>query len=1182
MPGPSFQFERVDLDAMRGFQGQGFSVGGLRPGIVVIHGPNTVGKSTLALAMELLLWEQLKAPDGTFLNAQVRVAGQVQERARLQERLVARVDGQTVPASAWVSPETRERYRFSLTDLLQQEQTNQPFGDQLRQEMHGGVDFPAHRRDALAAFSRKGGLTAAYDQAQARVEEQSREQGRQESLEAELRALQAEVAALDGQQRAERSLTALDRALDSLETLLDQEAALAPFAQREALLAGLQDHDDARFQDCRKARDDARAREAGLVRQSGQLLEQLAPLNLSAELREEHALETRDLAAALREAERAAADLGTAYTEAESALTDWRQAHPWLTGPGDPLPELSRETLEGARNLARRFEQTQGLLYAVTELADDLGPEETPPAVPPLAAAAALLDQWLDKQRALEALGWIPELRPRWGAGAWLLLGAGGLAGLAAVALPLRAGAPYGAAAAAAALLLLVLGGLGLRARPGLRADPAGLERDLEAIQAQFAALPIPAFVIRAWTPAEAANAARAIREEAARAEGLVWRNEFRARYLKRKATETSKWRMLQEDAARLVFQLKLPDELGEPFGGYLELFVARLQAGQALRARVTAAQSLHYDATEKLVALGARAAAQLQAFQRAPGTDPGAALAVLARDMDTALRLRAERALVQRQLDELRDTARTAPLDSFLAGLGLQEHTFQEAWETRLRWQPLMARYSATRNLAESLLGQEDHWTPELQALADRHGRPLAYRREDLAGIRAGIRDRLGLAREAVARITGNRDDLVRKQLALEALTRGGTLASLILDRDLAAQNLEALRVRELEGRTLALLIDRLERRGADEDLKPQLQRASELFQQFTRYRYELRFLGGRFQAKEGGRTLDLDQLSAGTRIQLLMAVRLAYVEYQEAADGARLPLFMDEVLANSDDERAMAIIDAIRAMAATGRQIFYFTAQRDEVEKWRTLGGADIQVIDLAEVRRLELQRRIPLAGRDWARPPVPEPGAGSLLDYARAAGAHNPALWIPLGQQHAWLAFAEGEQEALHEALQGGLTTLGQVQGYLETRGGAAAEPLLTTIAILEEAQAQLQAARPRPLGAADLEQADIKGFGDKTRLLESFGQCDGDPRRLLALDIPDVGPKKLRHLRDWLQQGGYLVDQERPAEEILAELKGRYASTLEPGAAGWLAVERFVRMAGEAAAVPASGGEPLTIH
>jgi hypothetical protein len=712
MAAASFQFEQVDLNAMRGFSGQAFKVQGLRPGIVVIHGPNAAGKSTLALAMELLLWKELEAPEGTFLGARVLVGGHPQERARIQGRLVARADGRAVDGSAWISPETRERYRLSLTDLLQKSQTNQPFGRHLGKEMAGGVDFQALRREATAAFSRGRAETGLYNQAQKRVEAQALEQKGQESLESGIRELEATVATLDRHQRAERHLTALDRAMDSLEELLDQDAALAPFADREGLLAALQEHDDTRFQDYRDARDAARTVVDNLEARLDQAETQLAPLNLPPELREVHPLETGRLAAALDEAERAAAETGTSCAEAEAALMGWQQACPWLAGP-EGLPELSREVLEGARALARKFEQSQSLLHALTRLAEDLGPAEPLPAVPPL-AAAGILDQWLDQRRSLDALPRAAQPVPRWGTGAWLLLGAGLLAGLAAAGLALRAGAWAPAAASAAALLGLVLGALGLRPRAVQGPDPAGLQRDLETLQVRFTALATPGFAPGAWTPAEVANAAQAIRGALARAEALAQRNEDRIRARRRQGEETQKWDGLRAEAGRLALQLNLPGDVLEGFGGYLELFVTRLQAGQALRARATSTRSQAEAAARQRDTLRARAGAHLQRFNRTAGSDPGAALAGLARQLETALKLRAERDQIRADLARQRQDPRPEPLDTFLAGLDLQEHTFQEAWETRQRFSPLMARFKAQRDLVETLFSQEGHWTPE------------------------------------------------------------------------------------------------------------------------------------------------------------------------------------------------------------------------------------------------------------------------------------------------------------------------------------------------------------------------------------------------------------------------------------------------------------------------------------
>ena len=122
-----------------------------------------------------------------------------------------------------------------------------------------------------------------------------------------------------------------------------------------------------------------------------------------------------------------------------------------------------------------------------------------------------------------------------------------------------------------------------------------------------------------------------------------------------------------------------------------------------------------------------------------------------------------------------------------------------------------------------------------------------------------------------------------------------------------------------------------------------PEVMKVSQrLFSGITKGAYALELQ----QSDEGGfKALDtrlnqyrtLDQLSSGTRIQLLLSVRLAFIEVHE--DRVAYPLFADELLANSDDERAGAVIETLMEVAATGRQVFYLTAQSDELNRWQQL---------------------------------------------------------------------------------------------------------------------------------------------------------------------------------------------------------------------------------------------------
>ena len=154
-----------------------------------------------------------------------------------------------------------------------------------------------------------------------------------------------------------------------------------------------------------------------------------------------------------------------------------------------------------------------------------------------------------------------------------------------------------------------------------------------------------------------------------------------------------------------------------------------------------------------------------------------------------------------------------------------------------------------------------------------------------------------------------------------------------------------------------------------------PVQKKASELFTRITRGRYRIELSAQDDQGFLAWDTLEnrsksLDALSSGTRIQLLLAVRLAFIEQYEA--GVALPLLADELLANSDDERAGEIVDALVAIAATGRQVIYFTAQLDEISKWKSrLEAAGLSEADYA---------LLPLSGDATAASFVPPDASGT----------------------------------------------------------------------------------------------------------------------------------------------------------------------------------------------------------
>ncbi|QDT93921.1 DUF4332 domain-containing protein [Gimesia algae] len=73
-------------------------------------------------------------------------------------------------------------------------------------------------------------------------------------------------------------------------------------------------------------------------------------------------------------------------------------------------------------------------------------------------------------------------------------------------------------------------------------------------------------------------------------------------------------------------------------------------------------------------------------------------------------------------------------------------------------------------------------------------------------------------------------------------------------------------------------------------------------------------------------GHTLTVSELSSGTREQLFLAIRLAMVE-RFRNNGVELPMVLDDVLVNFDQNRTQAAIETLISVAKKGQQILFFT---------------------------------------------------------------------------------------------------------------------------------------------------------------------------------------------------------------------------------------------------------------
>jgi energy-coupling factor transporter ATP-binding protein EcfA2 len=249
------------------------------------------------------------------------------------------------------------------------------------------------------------------------------------------------------------------------------------------------------------------------------------------------------------------------------------------------------------------------------------------------------------------------------------------------------------------------------------------------------------------------------------------------------------------------------------------------------------------------------------------------------------------------------------------------------------------------------------------------------------------------------------------------------------------------------------------------------------------------------------------VDELSTGERLQLLLAVRLGFLEHQEQY---RLPLLLDETLGTSDDDRVGEIMDALIEIARDGRQIIYFTAQQDEASKWiaRLEGDAlPFQLIDLARIRDAGKQP-VDFSAIERAKITAPpHPGDKSHTEYGRSLNVPglNP-LQQTADQLHIWYVVDDCEQ--LHTLLERKITTTGMYRNYARLiTGNPASITTRTADRIQLGAQAlalifhDWQRGRARPVEMAQLLERGLISASFEDRVAALLIELGRDPQRLL---------------------------------------------------------------------------------
>ena len=292
--------------------------------------------------------------------------------------------------------------------------------------------------------------------------------------------------------------------------------------------------------------------------------------------------------------------------------------------------------------------------------------------------------------------------------------------------------------------------------------------------------------------------------------------------------------------------------------------------------------------------------------------------------------------------------------------------------------------------------------------------------------------------------------------------------------------------------------------------------------------------------------------ELSSGERVQLLMAVRLAFLEESEER---ALPLLLDEVLASSDDERTRSIIDTVIEIARSGRQVFYFTAQSDEVEKWKSAlasAGIDSKVIDLRTVRGMAESAARPLPSAALPRTALPPPDGHSHRAYGKLLRVPGVDPWEPeLDGLHVWHIIED--VPLLHRVLCSNIERLGPLERLVKNSGyaglGDARDTVLAVGLAFRFACRAWRIGRSKPVTREVLAQASGVSPLFLDRVVKLSLDVGNDAKQLLQRleegSLKGWREKSTQELREHLDREGYLGDANplgrgQILERVLGEL------------------------------------------
>lgn len=1120
----------------------------------LVIGPNASGKSTLVRALRSVLEPDALRSEGIRVVATFDAGDGVWRAERVGRRVAWTRDGRASDPPPGAAGDAFDALTISVDDLADVTDSDRAAERAIARALAGGYDLDAVRRAPAFDVGSRHGQTEEQTLNARRTDLREVER-RQEDLRRALAGRDALVEARDDARAARGEVERLDAAwalAEERETRAAIEAELATFPSG---MAELGDGDvDARGVHHAR-RDGLHARRRDADRRRDAAATDLAATGLAdapVALADLAALEAvqRDLAAREDDVRRAVAAAREAVAHRDAAAAALRGGAEGEEGA--PPPQVEGIPLDAVEGELAELRTREARLAAVEER---------------LAAVEARLeDAVAEARRAAGAAGAEDLVTADVDASEATRTAEGDAVRSRRDALRAAGGArPRGADAVAASVAALA-GGL----LAGALDLPAWAVAVTSAVAAGLAALAAPRVLGRTQqTPAgrdDALDGAAAHLREAARTAADRATLAREAAGL-RDAVQVAR-DALRARADAVGFD---PERLHADFARWLHdahaYAGARVRADGAERAAGDAAAAYAREAealAARLAEVGGTApdGGEAELGGAASASAFGAALADLRTRVEARDRAREARATAERDAATAEDdlAALAEEETHFFARFGLAElpeASRDAAFDARLEARPRYREREAAYRAAEARI-------EPLRAKLEAHP-------ELVAQVEAGAREALEAARaEAEARAA--RADALAEEVAtldarVAAAERGHDLAEARAAERAAREALREARDAVVFAAAGRWWLDDVEREHGAHATPEVLARAREAFAAFTEARYDLRFdpraeEGARFVAfdRRDGVERTLRALSTGTRMQMLVAVRVAYARHAEAG-GPALPVVLDEALTTSDAERFAAVAKSLARLARDeGRQVVYLSARAEDAAAWRAaladLGGGGVGVVEhrlagadapagVADAAALTLP----------AEDAVPDPGDLDAAGYAVRLGVPPIDPWRAADAIHV-LHLLRDDLPAVATLLRGGVTTLGIADGVDRSAGLSAwlgperAETLRDRIVAARAWLPAWTLHRPRPVDADALAASGAVSDTFFDAVAEVVRDVRGDGAALLAaLDAKAVSgflTRKRDELASYLREEGYLADGTPPSS---AERIGRMLAALE---------------------------------